>query len=166
METKDFEKALPQILFELGIDENGSINLNCPVVVKVPDGVDFKGIVEKELEKSGVNIIYVDCKMDDPQSIVAKMNEAGWVGSVWGDDVRKAELHKAEKVISILLLDHFSELEDKGTRMYIESVLKVNNDNHICGKKNIPVILTFSHDEGMRYFYNNTSITIIDENYW
>ena len=166
METKDFEKALPQILFELGIDENGSINLNCPVVVKVPDGVDFKGIVEKELEKSGVNIIYVDCKMDDPQSIVAKMNEAGWVGSVWGDDVRKAELHKAEKVISILLLDHFSELEDKGTRMYIESVLKVNNDNHICGKKNIPVILTFSSDEGMRYFYNNTSITIIDENYW
>ncbi|SFP13773.1 ATP-binding protein [Prevotella sp. tf2-5] len=166
METKDFEQALPDILKRIGMSDNGYFKTENSAIVRVPEGFDFKGIVEKELEKSGVNIIYVDCKMDDPQSIVAKMNEAGWVGSVWGDDVRKAELHKAEKVISILLLDHFSELEDKGTRMYIESVLKVNNDNHICGKKNIPVILTFSSDEGMRFFYNNTSITIIDENYW
>jgi len=166
METKDFEQALPDILKRIGMSKNGYFKTENSAIVRVPEGFDFKGIVEKELEKSGVNIIYVDCKMDDPQSIVAKMNEAGWVGSVWGDDVRKAELHKAEKVISILLLDHFSELEDKGTRMYIESVLKVNNDNHICGKKNIPVILTFSSDEGMRFFYNNTSITIIDENYW
>ena len=166
METKDFEQALPDILKRIGMSDNGYFKTENSAIVRVPEGFDFKGIVEKELEKSGVNIIYVDCKMDDPQSIVAKMNEAGWVGSVWGDDVRKAELHKAEKVISILLLDHFSELEDKGTRMYIESVLKVNNDDHICGKKNIPVILTFSSDEGMRFFYNNTSITIIDENYW
>lgn len=166
METKNFEQALPDILKRIGMSDNGYFKTENSAIVRVPEGFDFKGIVEKELEKSGVNIIYVDCKMDDPQSIVAKMNEAGWVGSVWGDDVRKAELHKAEKVISILLLDHFSELEDKGTRMYIESVLKVNNDDHICGKKNIPVILTFSSDEGMRFFYNNTSITIIDENYW
>ena len=166
METKNFEQALPDILKRIGMSDNGYFKTENSAIVRVPEGFDFKGIVEKELEKSGVNIIYVDCKMDDPQSIVAKMNEAGWVGSVSGDDVRKAELHKAEKVISILLLDHFSELEDKGTRMYIESVLKVNNDDHICGKKNIPVILTFSSDEGMRFFYNNTSITIIDENYW
>ena len=166
METKNFEQALPDILKRIGMSDNGYFKTENSAIVRVPEGFDFKGIVEKELEKSGVNIIYVDCKMDDPQSIVAKMNEAGWVGSVWGDDVRKAELHKAEKVISILLLDHFSELEDNGTRMYIESVLKVNNDDHICGKKNIPVILTFSSDEGMRFFYNNTSITIIDENYW
>ena len=166
MKTKEFEQALPDILKRIGMSDNGYFKTENSAIVRVPEGFDFKGIVEKELEKSGVNIIYVDCKMDDPQSIVAKMNEAGWVGSVWGDDVRKAELHKAEKVISILLLDHFSELEDKGTRMYIESVLKVNNDDHICGKKNIPVILTFSSDEGMRFFYNKTSITIIDENYW
>ena len=166
MKTKEFEQALPDILKRIGMSDNGYFKTENSAIVRVPEGFDFKVIVEKELEKSGVNIIYVDCKMEDPQSIVAKMNEAGWVGSVWGDDVRKAELRKAENVTSILLLDHFSELEDKGTRMYIESVLKVNNDNHICGKKNIPVILTFSRDEGMRYFYNNTSITIIDENYW
>ena len=166
METKVFEQALPDILKRIGLSKNGYFKTENSVVVRVPEGYDFKNVIANELKKFGVNIIYVDCEMENPQSIVAKMNEAGWVGSVWGDDVRKAELHKAEKVISILLLDHFSELEDKGTRMYIESVLKVNSDNHICGKKNIPVILTFSNDEGMRYFYNNTSITIIDENYW
>ena len=166
METIDFEKALPDILKRIGLSKNGYFKTENSVVVRVPEGYDFKNVIANELKKFGVNIIYVDCKMEDPLSIVAKMNEAGWVGSVWGDDVRKAELRKAENVTSILLLDHFSELEDKGTRMFIESVLKVNNDNHICGKKNIPVILTFSNDEGMRYFYNNTSITIIDENYW
>lgn len=166
METKVFEQALPDILKRIGLSKNGYFKTENSVVVRVPEGYDFKNVIANELKKFGVNIIYVDCKMGDLQSIVAKMNEAGWVGSVWGDDIRKAELRKAENVTSILLLDHFSELEDKGTRMYIESVLKVNNDNHICGKKNIPVILTFSNDEGMRYFYNNTSITIIDENYW
>jgi hypothetical protein len=166
MKTKDFEQALPDILKRIGLSKNGFFKTENSVVVRVPEGYDFKNVIANELKKLGVNIIYVDCKMEDPQSIVAKMNEAGWVGSVWGDDVRKAELRKAENVTSILLLDHFSELEDKGTRMFIESVLKVNNDNHICGKKNIPFILTFSNDEGMRYFYNNTSITIIDENYW
>ena len=166
MEIKAFENALPDILKRIGMRKSGFNKTENSAIVRVPEGFDFKVIVEKELEKSGVNIIYVDCKMEDPQSIVAKMNEAGWVGSVWGDDIRKAEQHKEDKVTSILLIDHFSELEDKGTRMYIESVLKANNDNHICGKKNIPVILTFSRDEGMRYFYTNTSITIIDENYW
>lgn len=166
METKVFEQALPDILKRIGMRKCGYFKTEPSVVVRVPEKFDFKSIVEKELEKSEVNIIYVDCKMEDSQSIVAKMDEAGWVGLVWSDDVKRAEQHKEDKVTSILLIDHFSELEDKGTRMYIESVLKVNNDNHICGKKNIPVILTFSRDEGMRYFYNNTSITIIDENYW
>ena len=110
MKTKDFEQALPDILKRIGMRKSGFNKTENAAIVRVPEGFDFKVIVEKELEKSGVNIIYVDCKMEDPQSIVAKMNEAGWVGSVWGNDIRKAEQHKEDKVTSILLIDLFFDL--------------------------------------------------------
>ena len=166
METKTFENALPRILKRIGILKNGYYKTNNSVVVKVPEGYDFKSIIANELAKSGVNIIYADCKTEEPHSIFAKIDEAGWGNLVSTDDTIRAEQHESEPVTSILLIDHFSDLENQGVRMRIESILKVNNDNHICGKKNIPVILTFNSDEGMRNFYVSTSITIIDENYW
>lgn len=166
MEIKDFEKALPTILDEIGMQEDGYIKTEDSVVVRVPEGFDFKSIIENILKKSGINIIYADCKTEEPQSIFAKMDEAGWVGIIGSYDVDRAKLHEEEPVTSILLIDHFSDLENQRARTYIKSVLKVNNDVHICGKKNIPVILTFSSDEGIGFFYASTSIRIIDERHW
>lgn len=166
METKDFEKALPQILFELGIDENGSINLNCPVVVKVPDGVDFKSLLMGVLEKSCINIININCKIETPLTIIAKMKQAGWCGIVSSSDIMQAESAKKENVSSILLIDHLSDINNENDIASIAGILKDNKENDICGTMNIPVIVTFSKDEGMDYFYRNTSIPIIDERYW
>jgi hypothetical protein len=166
METKDFEKALPTILDEIGMQEDGYIKTEDSVVVRVPEGFDFKSVIENILEKSGINIIYADCKTEEPQSVTAKMAEAGWGGVIWRNDEDRAKLHEEEPVTSILVIDHLSDLEDQRAITAIGSILKVNKDCHICGKKNIPVIVTFSSDEGMGYFYLNTSIKIIDERYW
>ena len=70
-----------------------------------------------------------------------------------------------KKVTSVLLIDHFSDLDDLRARRDIESVLKVNKDHHICGTKNIPIILTFSKKDGMDYFYRSDFI-VYDERYW
>jgi hypothetical protein len=134
-------------------------------IVRVPEGFDFKVIVEKELEKSGVNIIYVDCKMETPYAVFEKVDQAGWHVNVSSVDIERSKTQDSEKVSSILLIDHFSDLADQRVRMHIESVLKGNRDMNICGKKNIPVILTFSNDEGMAFFYRN-DFNIYDERYW
>ena len=150
----------------MGMYEDGYRKINDSVVVRVPEGFDFKSVIENILEKSGINIIYADCKTEEPQSVFAKMDEAGWIVLKWDDDVDRAKLHEKEPVTSILLIDHFSDLDNQRARVYIGSVLKQNQENNICGQKNIPVILTFSSDEGMGYFYTSTSIKIIDERYW
>ena len=56
METKDFEQALPDILKRIGMSKNGYFKTENSAIVRVPEGFDFKGIVEKELEKSVVQI--------------------------------------------------------------------------------------------------------------
>ena len=166
METKDFEEALPLILDEMGMYEDGYRKINDSVVVRVPEGFDFKSVIENILEKSGINIIYADCKTEEPQSIYAKMDEAGWIAPKGDDDVDRAKHHEEESVTSILLIDHFSDLENQRARTYVGSVLKQNQEYHICGQKNIPIIVTFSSDEGIGFFYASTSIMIIDERYW
>lgn len=164
MVIKDFEKALPSILQRLGIHEQ-EINVRREsVLIKVPNNFDFKNLLVNKLEKAGINLIYVDCKTEIPQSIFAKMDEAGWYGIVSSIDIDRANKTE-EKVTSVLLIDHFSDLDDLRARTYIESVLKVNKDHHICGTKNIPIILTFSKEDGMDYFYRS-DFNIYDERYW
>lgn len=164
MIIKDFEKTLPSILQRLGIHEQ-EINVRREsVLIKVPDNFDFKNLLVNKLEKVGINLIYVDCKTEIPQSIFAKMDEAGWYGIVSSIDIDRANKTE-EKVTSVLLIDHFSDLDDLRARTYIESVLKVNKDHHICGTKNIPIILTFSKEDGMDYFYRS-DFNIYDERYW
>lgn len=169
METKDFEKALPKVLKRIGLKENGwvasMLKEGSPVFIKTTEGFDFKSYLRDRLEKSGINMVYVDCKTEEPQSIFAKMDEAGWVGIIWGNDVDRAKLHEEEPVTSILVIDHLSDLEDQRAIIAIGSILKGNRDMNICGKKNIPVILTFSNDEGMDFFYRN-DFNIYDERYW
>lgn len=165
METKDFEKALPQILFELGIDENGSINLSCPVVVKVPDGVDFRSLLMGVLGNAGIDIIYIDCKIETPLTIIAKMKQAGWCSIISSSDISQAKNAEKVNVSSVLLIDHLSDINNENDIASIAGILKENNENGICGTMNIPVIVTFSKDDGMNYFYRNTSIPIIDERY-
>lgn len=164
MVTNDFEKTLPLILHRLGINEQ-EINVRREsVLIKVPGNFDFKNLLVNKLEKAGINLIYVDCKTEIPQSIFAKMDEAGWYGIVSSIDIDRANKTE-EKVTSVLLIDHFSDLDDLRARRYIESVLKVNKVHHICGTKNIPIILTFSKEDGMDYFYRS-DFNIYDERYW
>ena len=109
-------------------------------------------------------MVYVDCKMETPYAVFEKVDQAGWHGNVSSVDIERSKTQDSEKVSSILLIDHFSDLADQRVRMHIESVLKGNRDMNICGKKNIPVILTFSKDEGMDFFYRN-DFNIYDERY-
>jgi hypothetical protein len=108
---------------------------------------------------------YADCKQETPYAVSEKVDKVGWHGNVSSVDIERNKAQNSEKVSSILLIDHFSDLADQRVRMHIESVLKGNRDMNICGKKNIPVILTFSNDEGMAFFYRN-DFNIYDERYW
>lgn len=168
METKDFEQSLPIVLKRIGLLEpkcsDGKLTSYSPIIVKVPETFDFKGTLEDSFKQCGIKLIYVDCKTEVPQSIFAKMNEAGWHGAISSIDIDRANKTE-EKVTSVLLIDHFSDLDDPRTRTHIESVLKVNKDHHICGTKNIPIILTFSKEDGMDYFYRS-DFNIYDERYW
>ena len=67
METKDFEKALPKVLKRIGLKENGwvasMLKEGSPVFIKTPEGFDFKSYLRDRLEKSGINMVYVDIKI-------------------------------------------------------------------------------------------------------
>lgn len=169
METKDIEKVLPKVLKKIGLKDNGwdaiMLKEGSPVFIKIPEDFDFKSYLRDRLEKSGINMVYVDCKMETPYAVFEKVDQAGWHGNVSSVDIERSKTQDSEKVSSILLIDHFSDLADQRVRMHIESVLKGNRDMNICGKKNIPVILTFSNDEGMDFFYRN-DFNIYDERYW
>ena len=166
MTQKDFEKALPRIFHLAGLFSADALISRSSVIMEVPENFNFKEVLEDHFKQHqcGIEVIYVDCKTEAPQSIFAKMDEAGWRGRISSIDVDRA--NKAEKkVTSVLLIDHFSDLDAPRARMYIESVLKVNRDWHICGTKNIPIILTFSNDDGMGYLYRS-DFNIYDERYW
>lgn len=171
MTQKDFEKALPYIFFKIGLGKKkfsaGRLISHSSVIIEVPENFNFKEVLEDYFKQHqcGIEVIYVDCKTEAPQSIFAKMEEAGWRGRISSIDIDIMRANKAEeKVNSVLLIDHFSDLDPRA-RMYIESALKVNKDWHICGTKNIPIILTFSNDDDMGYFYRSDFI-VYDERYW
>lgn len=168
MEEKDFKDTLFRVYTKIGLRKEQFLAdyfaAKSPIIVRIPDGFEIKESLKEYFEQYGANLIYMDCRIETPQSIFAKMDEAGWYGIVSSIDIDRANKTE-EKVTSVLLIDHFSDLDDLRARRYIESVLKVNKDHHICGTKNIPIILTFSKEDGMDYFYRS-DFNIYDERYW
>ena len=114
MEIKGFEQALPEIMYEIGIDEDGINDLlmihQKAVVVRVPDEFAFKSFLLDKVKKHGVNVIYVDCRIETPLIAMTRMNQAGWGATFLSSDVKHAESTKTDKLSSILLIDHLSEL--------------------------------------------------------
>ena len=169
MEIKGFEQALPEIMYEIGIDEDGINDLlmihQKAVVVRVPDEFAFKSFLLDKVKKHGVNVIYVDCRIETPLIAMTRMNQAGWGATFLSSDVKHAESTKTDKLSSILLIDHLSDFNDERVLIAIANILKANMDSNICGMMNIPVIATFSKKENMDYFYQS-DFNIFDERYW
>ena len=97
METIDFEKALPKVLKRIGLKDNGwvagMLKEGSPVFIKTPEGFDFKSYLRDRLEKSGINMVYVDCKMETPYAVFETVDQAGWHGNVSSVDIEEAK-HK------------------------------------------------------------------------
>jgi hypothetical protein len=66
---------------------------------------------------------------------------------------------------NVLLIDHYSDLNDVPMKMFVEGTLELSKINGICGLKQIPVILTFNKKDGMNYLYRN-NYNIFDERCW
>ena len=171
METKEFEQALPKVLKRIGLKGSGwtvsQLISNSPIVVEVPENFDFKRILEDSFKQCGIELIYIDCKTDTGDTIFAKMDEVCWFDIISSDDIERVNQERKDnqKVSSVLLIDHYSDLKDEKAKRYIESALKANKENQLCGLKNIPLVLTFSNKKDMDYFYRS-DFNIYDERYW
>lgn len=171
METKDFEKVLPKVLKRIGLKDCGcavsQLISNSPIVMEVPENFDFKGVLENSFKQYGIELIYVGCKTDTADTIFAKMDSVCWFANISSEQIEqvKQESEDDQHVSSVLLINHYSDLKDEKAKRYIESALKANKENQLCGLKNIPLVLTFSKKEGMDFFYRN-DFNIYDERYW
>lgn len=170
METKDFEQALPKVLKRIGLKENGwvasQLISKSPILMEVPGDFDFKSVLGKSFKQCGIELIYVDCKTDAPDSIFAKMDSVCWFANISSEQIEqvKQKSEDDQHVSSVLLINHYSDLKDEKAKRYIESALKANKENQLCGLKNIPLVLTFGKKEGMDFFYRN-DFNIYDERY-
>lgn len=171
METIDFEKALPKVLKRIGLNKSGWVGSQLisksPIVVEVPEDFDFKSVLGNSFKQCGIEMIYVDCKTDTSDSILAKMDSVCWYRNISPEQIEqvKQKSEDDQHVSSVLLIDHYSDLKDENAKRRIEDTLKSNKDNQLCGLKNIPLVLTFSKKEGMDFFYRN-DFNIYDERYW
>ena len=169
METKDFEKALPKVLKRIGLKENGwvasQLISKSPILMEVPEDFDFKSVLGNSFKQCGIELIYVDCKTDTPDSIFTKLDSIHRIDSSVRNEKMEQKSEDHQNVSSVLLIDHYSELKDENAKRRIEDTLKSNKDNQLCGLKNIPLVLTFSKKEGMDFFYRN-DFNIYDERYW
>ena len=169
MEIKDFENALPKILKRIGMNKSGWVGSQLisksPIVVEVPEDFDFKGVLGNSFKQCGIELIYVDCKTDTPDSYFSKLDSIHRIDSSVRNEKMEQKSEDNQNVSSVLLIDHYSELKGENAKRRIEDTLKFYKENQLCGLKNIPLVLTFSKKEGMDFFYRN-DFNIYDERYW
>ena len=167
MRKVKFKDVLFQICDKIGLQEKafnmGSLLSKSPVLLRVPDKFSVKNYLKRYFRQHGITLIYVDCLSETPQVIRESLVRAGYNKPVSLHDIDRAKTVSQND--NVLLIDHYSDLNDVLMKMFVEGTLELSKINGICGLKQIPVILTFNKKDGMNYLYRS-NYNIFDERCW